>query len=410
MTTRPAPESNAPEIPNALRAASDFSLMLGGPLYQLWRRTRMSGDALELLHRRTIVLMVLTWLPLLLLSMVGGHAWSGTRGELTFLRDIEMHVRLLVALPLLLAAEIIVHRWTYAGINQFASNKLIPESAQQRFDEAVASAMRLRNSVGMEVTLLLLVFGVGLTLLSQIHFKIDIDSWYGSRLADGEFSVSLAGGWAALVSLPIFQFISLRWFYRIFIWGRLLFQLSRIDLSLVPTHPDRCGGIGFLSSISQGFAPIMLAQSTLVAGMIADRIFFEGAHLTDFTMEIFGLLGLLWIAMFGPMFFFMPRMARAKLAGLQQYGTLAHRYTREFNAKWLGSRPQPDEPLLGNPDFSGLADLGAGFEVVNNMRWVPITWHSLGQLIIITLLPMAPLMLTMFPLNELLKRLFGVLF
>ena len=410
MTETPTSESSAPAMSLASRELPDFSLMLGGPLYQFWRKTRLSGDALELLHRRATVLVLLTWLPLLLLSMVEGHAWSRSTGELTFLRDLEMHARLLIALPLLLAAELVVHRWTYAGIRQFVDNQLIPDSAKQRFDDAIASTLRLRNSVGVEVTMLVLVYVVGIAFLSQVHFKVELDSWYGAKDANGGFSISLAGGWAALVSLPIFQFLSLRWFYRIFIWARLLFKLSRIDLNLMPTHPDRCGGIGFLSTISQGFAPIMLAQSTLVSGMIADRIFFEGAHLTDFTMEIFGLLGLLWIAMFGPMFFFMPLMARAKLLGLQQYGTLADRYVRSFNVKWLEGRLPPDEPLLGNPDFSGLADLGAGFEVVRSMRWVPITWRSLGQLIGITLLPIAPLMLTMFPLNELLKRLLGVLF
>ena len=410
MTRATSPTPDNPGMPDALRGASDFSLMLGGPLYQFWRRTRLSGDALELLHRRAVVLMTLTWLPLLLLSLLAGHAWSRSPGELTFLRDIEMHVRLLVALPLLLAAELIVHRWTYAGIAQFVTNKLIPDTAQQQFEDAVASAMRLRNSIGMEVLLLLLVYAVGIAFLSQIHFKIEIDSWYGSTTADGTFLVSVAGWWAALVSLPIFQFISLRWFYRIFIWGRLLFQLSRINLCLVPTHPDRCGGIGFLSTISQGFAPIMLAQSALVSGLIADRILFKGAHLSEFTMEIAGLLGLLWISIFGPMFFFVPLMARAKLRGLHEYSDLAHRYTREFNAKWLGNHTPPDEPLLGNPDIQTLADLGTGFEFVDGMRWVPITWRSLGQLILITLLPIAPLLLTMFPLDELLERLFGVLF
>ena len=34
--------------------AADFSLVLGGPLFQLWRRSRLVGNALELLHRRII--------------------------------------------------------------------------------------------------------------------------------------------------------------------------------------------------------------------------------------------------------------------------------------------------------------------------------------------------------------------
>src|SRR5450755_4581872 len=93
-------------IDNSLqREGEDFSLVLGGPLFQLWRRTRLSGSHLELLRRRVIVMVLLTWMPLLLLSVVEGHAWSGSLA-LPFIVDVEQHLRLLVALPLLIVAEL----------------------------------------------------------------------------------------------------------------------------------------------------------------------------------------------------------------------------------------------------------------------------------------------------------------
>jgi len=61
MATHDEPRAAAPP---------DFSLVLGGPLYQLWRWSRLSGDALELLRRRVFVLTVVAWAPLLLLSVV----------------------------------------------------------------------------------------------------------------------------------------------------------------------------------------------------------------------------------------------------------------------------------------------------------------------------------------------------
>ena len=390
-----------------LQEAPDFSLMLGGPLYQLWRRARLSGNALELLHRRTLVLVAITWVPLLLLSILAGQAWPG-RVELAFLFDLEMHVRLLVALPLLLAAELIVHRWTRSGIAQFLTHGLIPATARQQFDDAIASSMRLRNSITAELLLLLLVCTVGIGYLWQFNVSHDIASWYGSGSGDAP-SLSAAGYWARFVSLPIFQFLSIRWFYRLFIWGRLLFKISRINLRLLPAHPDRCGGIGFLSTISQGFAPIMLAQSAMVAGVIADQILFAGARLTEFSLEIFGIVGLMMALIFGPLLFFGPGMARAKLNGLHEYSALAQRYVREFNDKWLGAK-QPDEPLVGSADIQSLADMGGSFEIIEGMRWAPITWRSMGQLVGITLLPLAPLLLTMFPMEELLKRFVGALF
>jgi hypothetical protein len=38
----------------------DFSIILGGPLYQLWRRVHLSGNALELVNRRILAAAVPT--------------------------------------------------------------------------------------------------------------------------------------------------------------------------------------------------------------------------------------------------------------------------------------------------------------------------------------------------------------
>lgn len=56
----------------------DFSLVLGGPIFQMCRRARLSGDALELLHRRILVIALVAWLPLLVLSTLAGHLLDGT--------------------------------------------------------------------------------------------------------------------------------------------------------------------------------------------------------------------------------------------------------------------------------------------------------------------------------------------
>ena len=52
-----------------LKDQDEFSLVLGGPLYQLLRKARLEGDAAGLVRRRISVMVLLTWLPLLLLSL-----------------------------------------------------------------------------------------------------------------------------------------------------------------------------------------------------------------------------------------------------------------------------------------------------------------------------------------------------
>ena len=65
---------------------------------------------------------------------------------------------------------------------------------------------------------------------------------------------------------------------------------------------------------------------------------------------------------------------------------------------------------MGSGDIESLADLGNSFEVMRTMQIAPITRDALIRLVAATLAPVVPLMLTMMPLEELLKKLFGILF
>jgi hypothetical protein len=83
---------------------------------------------------------------------------------------------------------------------------------------------------------------------------------------------------------------------------------------------------------------------------------------------------------------------------------------REFDAKWLRGGAPPAEGLIGSADLQSLADLGNSFEVVRTMRAALMTRDAVIQLAAATLIPLAPLLLTIMPLEELLKKLLGILF
>jgi hypothetical protein len=396
-----------PEAP-LLKDPGDFSLILGGPLYQLLRRTHLSGDALQLLRRRIIAMALLAWMPLLLLSVAEGHAW-GDSVKLPFLYDVALHVRLLVALPLLIVAELIVHQRMRLVVRQFMERGLIPDATRAKFDAAIASAMRLRNSITAEVLLIAFVYVVGVGFVWRTQVALDVTSWYGVS-TDGRLQPSLAGWWLGCVSLPLFQFLLLRWYFRLFIWARFLWQVSRIELRLMPMHPDRCGGLGFLALVSHAFLPLLLAQGALLAGLMAERIFFAGAKLLDFRLELIGTVAVMVFVILGPLLVFGPKLAAAKRMGLREYGTLAERYTREFDDKWLRGGAPADEPLIGSADIQSLADLCNSFEVVKGMRIVPFNLQNVVQLAVVTLLPVTPLLLTIFSLEDLLLSLLKIVF
>ena len=391
-----------------LKPVEDFSLVLGGPLYQIWRGTRLAGDALDLLRRRVIVTVILAWVPLLLLSLAGGRAWGNSIG-LPFLRDVDMHLRLLLAAPLLIVAELVVHRRMRPIVGQFLDRGLIPPDGRGQFDTAIASALRLRNSVIAEVLLIAFVYLVGVGLIWRTMGALDVVSWYGGSVG-GQWRPTAAGWWLGTVSLPMFQFLLLRWYFRLFIWTRFLWQVSRIPLQLEATHPDRCGGLGFLAGVSLAFAPFMLAQGVLLSGTLANRIFFAGAKLLQFKVEVIALAAAMVFAVLGPLLVFAPQLGLAKRVGLREFGTMAQDYAREFNRKWLRGGAPPDEPLVGSADIQSLADLGNSFEVVKGMRLAPFTMQTVLELAVITVIPVAPLLLTMISLEDLLEKLLVVIF
>jgi hypothetical protein len=383
-------------------------LVLGGPLFQLLRRTSLSDDALGLLHRRIIFFALMCWLPLLVLSTLQGQVLGGNIA-VPFLFDVDLHVRFLVAMPLLIGAELVVHQRMRYLVRQFLERHLIPENEMARFNATIGSAFRLRNSVLAELLLIAFVYGIGILLIWRHYVALDTATWYAVPTG-ADWKPSLAGLWFGYVSLPIFQFLLLRWYFRIFIWAHFLWQVSRIKLRLVSSHPDRAGGLGFLSNTVYAFIPLLMAHGAMLAGLIAGRVFHLGAALLDFKFEVLILVVFLLCIVQGPLLAFAPQLAQAKRLGGREFGNLAQRYVREFETKWLRGGAPNDEPLIGSADIQSLADLGNSLQVVQTMRITLISKVAILQLAALILAPILPLALTMMPLEDLLKKLFGVLF
>ena len=202
-----------------IQAPPDFSLVLGGPLFYLCRRTHLAGKALGLLHREVVAISLFVWLPLLLLSVIEGHAIGGGI-KIPFLHDIEANVRFLVALPVLIVAELVVHRRISPLVRRFLDRRIVGPEELPRFNAAVKSALRGRDHVAVEGILLLLVYTVGLWFW-QSQIALGESTWY-ARAEPQHLHLTLAGYWYVYVSIPVFQFILLRWYLRLGIWFRLL--------------------------------------------------------------------------------------------------------------------------------------------------------------------------------------------
>lgn len=390
----------------ALPEVRNFSLVLGGPLYQLFRRAHLDDDVTNHLKWRILVICGIIWLPLLVLCAINGTLLGGI--DIPFLHDVETHARFLVAVPLMIFAELIVHQRMRGIVMQFVERKIIPDGAMERFRKAAASAMAWRNSIPAELAIIAIVLPLGYYIRTRV-FALEASTWYATA-DDGVTKLTLPGIWFSWVSNPILHFLMLRWLYRLLIWARFLWQVSRIDLDLIPTHPDRNGGIGFLGGSAYAYSPLLASFSAMSAGLVASRIFHQGASLADFKLEIVSLVMFGMFLVLGPLTVFAPQILAAKRLGKREYGVLAANYTRAFDQRWLRSPDHDAEPFLGTNDIQSLADLDNAYSIIKETRPVPFSRDMLLQLVWATLAPFAPLVFTMIPLEVLLDRMIKTVF
>lgn len=384
-------------------AEHDFSLFLGGPLFQFFRRAHLTGDGLEPVYRRVIVITAIAWLPLLLLSL--WEHFAGRVVAVSFAHDVEVHARFLVALPVLIFGELIVHSRLTPAVRRFVERRIVIPEDLPRFDSAIASAVRVRDSIAIEIALMVFVYALGLPLWGS-RIPINSATWYADP--GGRWHLTTAGYWYVFVSIPIIQFVLLRWYMRLFIWFRFLWQVSRLNLHLVATHPDRCAGLAFLGKGSYAYGPLLFAQGAMLAGLVATRVLYHGEKLTSFKLDIGGFVVFFVFAALCPLLMFTAKLTAAKRRGLAEYGQIAQDYVDEFEQKWVGH--SETEELLGSGDIQSLADMGNSYSVVSEMRTLPVKLDDITRLVAATVAPFLPLLLTVFSFEELVTQLVKALF
>lgn len=375
----------------------DFLLFSQGPLYRFFVKT-----GLFLYQRRILFICLLAWLPLLVLMLLSNLKLS------TFFYDINVHVRLLVSLALLLGAEAIANDRFQIVVQQFTKCNIITAKDRGKYNALIASTIKFSNSNLAEILLFLFVFSVGRWISNKI-LPFDLPAWYGAKTND-TVSLTIPGYWYAFVSLPIFQFILLRWYYRIIIWYRFLWEVSFLDLQLNALHPDKAAGIGFLINNVYGLSLFLIAHSCLLAGNIFNYILNFDMSILQYKNEIIiWVLILLFIPLI-PMFFFISKLIRAKKMGTKEYEVFANHYVTAFKKKWITAKLTNEEKLLGSADIQSLADLNNSFDVSEQMRIIPVGKGVIFFILIVTLLPFLPLIFTLMPIENIFTQIVKIIF
>ena len=289
----------------------DFSLAKGGPFFRLLVRTRLMRDDLAPVTRRAVFFSLLAWLPLLVLSAIEGAAFGHTV-KIPFLYDFPVSVRLLLAIPLLIVAEGVIDERLMEAVRHFVRSGLVEEKNFPKFRSTVRQTLRMRDSFLAEGII------VALVIFSTVFLRLEFSgsSTWQILVSPSGVTRTMAGWWHVFVSLPMFQFLTVRWLWRYLIWCWLLWRISRLDLQLIPTHPDRAAGLGFLGEAQAKFGIIVLALSSILSSHWGEEILFGVASLADYKMMILVYVVLVLLVLLGPLLVFSFRLFEVKRRGL----------------------------------------------------------------------------------------------
>ena len=384
---------------------NDFSIMLGGPLQRIFVASRLATPDLGLKGRRIAALTMIAWLPLVVFAAAEGRLTAGTI-QLPLLYDLEAHIRLLVVIPVLLLSEAVLHLRLKSVVIQFVERGIVGEVDLPQFRSYLRSLRRCSESKTVELALFIAVLAVGYFLWTKylILGGSTAGAWYVDQEADAA-RLTVAGRWYVFVSIPIVQFLVCRLYYRVLLWFRFLWQVSRFRLLLNPVHGDGVGGLGFLGDSCQAFGMLLVANSSLFAAMLLTRILHSGYVLSDFKAALAFLVLAPVVVVLAPLLAFSVQLTQARWRGSRNYGLLMSEYAQAFDGKWFATPSQPRTELLGSEDIEVLSSMVDSYRTASAMRVFPPSRSALTRLLLASALPYVPLALTVVPLEVLAKEL-----
>ncbi len=384
-----------------------FSLVAGGLFHSaLARAGLLEEDGLPS-YTAAFGLALLAWVVpavFAILQTLLSDRYSGW----SYFEDPTVYCRYLIAIFIMIATERMADTRVILLTQQFRDAQLLDGANRSVFAVAVRRADERASSTRAELLILLLAFiwSVGTTRFASIA---GTEHWEAAAAAEGLTVLSWAGDASAFSSNALFLFLFLRWSWRFYIWAALLRTASRLELQIMPLHPDRCGGLGFLSIFPGIFTGLILALSCVIAAS-----FHKALPLISDAQQLVWLAVIVWLLLvsiifLGPLLFFVKPLYLAREAGILEYGRLAHGHHLEFHRKWIAGRV-PGREILGSNDPSSLSDLNGSVQMVHEMRSIPIDRPALVQMLGAAALPLLVMTALQMPVGELMKLILGVLF
>jgi hypothetical protein len=375
----------------------DYSFLTGGLLYRLLVKAGLARPGLPGVCMRSAAIVLMTYVPILILSTVQGVAWNAQL-KVPFLFDIAETSRFLVVAPLLIFAEAFVDPWIIQLI-RYMRVRLIPENELPKYESLLADAVRKRDSAAVEILLFISTFALQWVEV-QIAPVATVTTWHH---LPADHSTTHAYLWCIYFAKPLVRFLWMRWLWRYITWSMFLLRLSIMPLKIVPPFPDGQGGLGIIAAGHTRFAILALAFGAQTASVLAAQMVFEGKTLASFKYEIVGIVAIVLAVFLTPLLPFSARLLRAKRTALFEYGALADQVATAFHGTWI-SGARDKQQLLNTSEVQSLSALNKSYHAVRDMSICLIGKENITMFITATLIPFVPLLLIAYPFDELLKH------
>ncbi len=373
----------------------DFSPVENEPPLRWLRWVRLAPPNGLGAGRRAVFFALLTWLPIVVWAATTGHLWNDATGE-RLLQHYGVHVRCLLAIPLLILAEAAMHSTAKRLGSQFVASGVIGPDQRAGFDRITGDVRRLRDASLPWVLMLGAV--IAWSFADQPTQQDDAMSW--AVMADG--SLGFGGWWSAYVVRPIFLALVMGWLWRMLLVTYWVWRVGKLDLSLVPTHPDRTGGLAFVEKLPGAFAMVALALSAVISSRWAHEVVHHAATLESFKLPTAAFAGLWSVFVLLPLFALAPALIAARGRAVPAYAALVGEQGRLVNRRWILGEPVADSPILDAPGIGPIADAAAMYDAVKRMRVVPIGKATIVKVLMPIALPMVVVAALQVPLKQIL--------
>ena len=369
-----------------------FSINTGGPFDHLVRKLRLLRPTGMV---RVWWIVAIAWVPLLLGSTLRKLAGLPIN---PIVLDISVHARFLVAAPLIFVSLTLLEPQCGGVIRMLYEGNLADPS---RLDRIVVRGERLRDSSVAEAVMVVGALAVGQLGLWGVIGPTGVFTGLAHH-PDWTF----ARVWYGTVSLPLLQFLVLRWLWRWAVWSYMLVALSQLPLAAIATHPDRAGGLSFFAWPTGGYHWFVAAFASVLAGAWGTQLLDHRVTVPSLGPTLVAFLVIAAAVGYAPLFLFCGHVYRARRRDIFTQGLFTLEYVREFNDKWIGGH---EGSPLGSSDIQSLADAGNAFQVVANTRVTVFNPMALKSLVLSALVPMAPLIATVIPIEKVVGKLGGAL-